>query len=52
MELRFELLVRYCLYDNLPIEQSETYQSILKYHGKEFADQFTYEAGMQDDRAS
>lgn len=44
--MRFELLVDYCLFENIPKEQSATYQSFKADFGELTADQFTYERAM------
>lgn len=36
-------LIDYCQFEDLPIERSKTYQTIKKFYGETYAEQFTYE---------
>lgn len=38
-----QMIVTYCTCDDLPIDVSPAYASILRQHGQEIADRLTYE---------
>lgn len=44
--MRIELLVEYCLFQHVPKEQSLIYLNLCVVLGKEIADKYTYERGM------
>lgn len=37
------VIFTYCSIDDLPIDQSKTYQRLVRFYGQAFADSFTYE---------
>jgi hypothetical protein len=40
-----EPIIDYCLFENVPKEQSLMYNAFLDLFGQKYADQFTYERG-------